>query len=114
MPPEFDAVIESDRRFFARRRDRSYRVRHAAPVELQVSREAGQTFAPLVAGARWFTAVRQVARGYRVRAFYQSFDDAEVNLSEAVSRRLYAEACGSEGHQLAEAMERAIYEKRGA
>ena len=113
LPPEFDAMIEGDRRFFARRSDRSHRVRHAAPVEMQVGREAGQTFAPLLPGARWFAAVRQVAPGYRIRAVYQAFHDADVDLSEAECRRLYLEACGPGGQRLAEAIERVIQYVRG-
>ncbi|WP_156467774.1 hypothetical protein [Methylobacterium sp. Leaf91] len=106
-------MIEGDRRYFARRRDRSYRVRHMAAIEMQVSRDAGQTFEPLFPGARWFTAVRQVAPGYRIRAVYQAFANADVDLSEATSCRLYVEACGPDGRRLAEALERAIHDTPG-
>ena len=113
LPPEFDAVIESDRRFFARRSDRSYRVRHTAPIEMRVHVEMGQAFVALFPGTRWFTAVRQVSPGYRIRGFYQSFHDAEIDLSEELSRALYDAACGPEGQQMAVALERVLRDVRG-
>lgn len=113
LPPEFDAVIEGDRRYFARRRDRSYRVRHTAAIEMRVSLDAGQTFDPLFPGARWITAVRQIAPGYRVRAFYQAFSAADVDLPVAMSCRLYTEACRLDGHRLAEVLEQAIRDTQG-
>lgn len=113
LPPEYDAVIEGDRRFFTRRHLRSYRVRPMPAIEREMAECAGQTFAPTIPGARWFTAIRQIEPGYRVRAHFQTLADADTDQPEEVCRWVYDAACGEQGHVVGMAMERAIRAVRG-
>lgn len=83
-------AIEGDRRFFKRHPGRSYRIRQASLAEVQTIVECGLPEAP--AGSRWFTAVRQIIRGMRMRAYFQGSSDNSTDVREEVARWLFERA----------------------
>ena len=64
-----DRVLDSDRQFFVRHANRSYRLRPAFPPEVEVLAVLDGQKIELPDDWLWFTAVRQFAPGIRVRAF---------------------------------------------
>ncbi|KQP53021.1 hypothetical protein ASF34_01215 [Methylobacterium sp. Leaf106] len=94
VPVDFEAVTEADRRFFVRHPDRSHRVRHTSQAEMaQVTRSGSMLDAPMP-GFRWFTAIRQVAEGVRVRVYVQAPELCDTDVSEAVAAQIYREVEG--------------------
>lgn len=88
---EVDRTIEGDRRFFERHASRSYRIRLASSAEMA-------SFAQLTPvreldeGDRWFVAVRQVAPGMRLRAYFTGPAENETDAPEEECRWLYERA----------------------
>ena len=82
-----DRATESDRRFFERFPHRQHRVRHSHRGEIgQNEIVEGKPLTP-PAGFRWFTAVRNVYSGARLRIFTLNAEAAEIDLDEATARR---------------------------
>ncbi|MFE1601599.1 hypothetical protein [Methylobacterium sp. ID0610] len=88
-PPEIGVLIEADRRFFERFPERSHRIRHMAPVEVQFFCEHVDALPPLLDGMRWFVAVKQITPGSRDRIPFQGPTNAEVDMTETQARGLY-------------------------
>ena len=88
-----DRVTQGDARFFERFPDREYRVRVTAAVELEI--DAGsdrkEEIVPLEPELRWYTIVRQIAPGVRIRVKTQGPADHDVDLPEDVARHLYGQ-----------------------
>ena len=84
-----DRATESDRRFFERFPHRQHRVRHSHRGEIgQNEIVEGKPLTP-PAGFRWFTAVRNVYSGARLRIFTLNAEAAEIDLDEATARRIF-------------------------
>lgn len=95
-PPELEAVIEGDRRFFARHTERNYRIRLMARAEIASGERAGFHFGPPLPGMRWVALIRQVHPGARFKAFCQFGEGADLDQPEAVCRDFYERAAGPE------------------
>ncbi|MGU3541032.1 hypothetical protein [Methylobacterium sp. A54F] len=95
-------TAEADRRFFARRPDRSYRLRIASPSEVETASVAGLSAG--VPGERWYAAVWQVHPGVRLRAMILGPADQDTDLSEARCRAAYETAArpGTLAHAVGE------------
>lgn len=113
VPAEYEAVTEGDRRFFERHTDRSHRIRHTSQAEMDLKGRSGSTFDPPIPGFRWFTVIRQVAPGARVRVYVQAPELCETDVPEAVAARIYAEAEGQNTRELTAGLVAAL-KKAGA
>lgn len=93
-PPEVQALAErvdkeldADRRYFARRRRRRYRLRRAFPAE-------AETFALLEAappeGWRTYVAVKLIADGARMRIPFYGPPGLETDISEGQAADIFA------------------------
>lgn len=103
---ENEPTIEADRRFFERRPDRNFRVRLASPAECESLRiHDGHT---VDEGSRWYTAVRQVRPGWRLRAFTLGLEGLETDILEETCREVYEHAArpGTLAHHIGEQYER--------
>jgi hypothetical protein len=90
---EVDRALETDRRYFAKHTGRSYRLRPASPSEVEVLRVlSGPHVTALPGHLAWFTAVRQIAPGVRVRAWAAIVPFGGHDPPEAVCRAFY-DAC---------------------
>lgn len=89
LSDELDVLLNADRNFFERRPDRSYRIRRCFRPEIEINRLVAPTARQPKAGMAWFTLVRQVAPGVRLRLFIQGLSDAETDLPEAAVRELW-------------------------
>lgn len=85
---EVDRTIEGDRRFFERHASRSYRIRLASSAEM-VSLAQLEPVRELDLGDRWFVAVRQVAPGMRLRAYFTGPAENETDAPEEWCRWFY-------------------------
>jgi hypothetical protein len=88
-PPEHEAVIEGDRRFFERHRHRSYRMRLTSQAELDMAGRVGARVASPEKGHRWVTIVRQIAPGFRKRLMCQLPEDASFDAPEQMCVDLF-------------------------
>ncbi|MFE1601589.1 hypothetical protein [Methylobacterium sp. ID0610] len=89
-------MIEGDRRFFRRHRDRSHRVRHLSDAERAAFERAGKVLRAPIPGWRWFVAVKQVAPGVRIRQPFQGPEAAEVDLPEDLAAGLWSAVADNE------------------
>jgi hypothetical protein len=109
-----DRVIEGDRRFFARRRERNYRLRIASRPEIAANAACG-TDTSLPAGYRWFCAVKQVAPGARVRAIFAARAENDPDASEEACRDAYENAAGEAGRPIeVQVLEASLATRAGA
>jgi hypothetical protein len=85
LADQVDKVLETDRRFFERRPDRSYRVRRAFSAEVEVEALVNGLASPppLPGGFARFVAVGQFAPGVRERLFLTAPAGAEPALRNA-------------------------------
>lgn len=84
-----DRVMNGDRRFFVRHKHRKHRLRPAAQIEIEVER-GGMEPPP---GTRWFTIVRQLLPGTRLRLIVPLSYDIKKDLSEQECELLLRLAC---------------------
>jgi hypothetical protein len=109
LAPHIEQLIETDRVWFEQNPDRQHRVRHTGEAELadMETRERKLMRAP--PDCRWFTIVRNVLPGHRIRIFATHFDDAETGLdvSEDFAREAF-DALAHPGVQNLEAAMRAF------
>lgn len=79
-----EPTIAADARFFERRPERSHRLRLSSVAEVEILRllRPGN---PLTPGLRWYTAVRQVRKGFRMRVFSMGLPHLDCDESEEVS-----------------------------
>jgi hypothetical protein len=77
-----DRVTDGDRLFFARHRHRNHRLRQAERIEIEQEEIiAGRRWEPR--GLAWFTIVRQLAPGLRVRAIAALPQATDPDISES-------------------------------
>jgi hypothetical protein len=99
---KIDKLIDTDRRFFERRPDRSHRVRRAFGEEIAAAEIVLGQRCELPPHGVWFVAVKQIRSGARVRAFFIAASDAETDLSEVQAGAIF-EAFAAEGTREIEA-----------
>ncbi|MEH3145212.1 MAG: hypothetical protein PGN34_07645 [Methylobacterium frigidaeris] len=69
ISPDFEALIEADRRFFRRFPHRTYRIRRMARCEVAHFEALNGRLAPMPADTAGFTVVKQIAPGVRLRVY---------------------------------------------
>ena len=74
--------LDSDKHFFERRPHRRYRIRHSSAAEIEALGLVGERPMWLPPGLRWFSVIRQVVPGERLRLLIAGLRDAETNLSD--------------------------------
>lgn len=79
--------IDRDRRFEARRPDRSYWVRRLGKAESEVNRLIAGQITP--SGMRGFVVVRKVCPGGRIRGFFFASPDFEPDMSDERAESLW-------------------------
>jgi hypothetical protein len=84
-----DHVSQADKRFFERFSGRQHRVRLSSAAEIEQTEILQGEPVWLPAGYRWFTVVRNVAPGARLRLFVRYLEDAETDLDEATAREIF-------------------------
>ena len=89
LAAEVDRVLETDRRFFARRPDRSHRVRLASRAETDFNREVQRGHTATPPGCSNFVAVKQILPGVRTRVFLFGKAGSPTDLSEEVAKRIF-------------------------
>jgi hypothetical protein len=87
-----DRVSQADKRFFERFSGRQHRVRLSSEAEIEQTEILQGEPVWLPAGYRWFTVVRNVAPGARLRLFVRYLEDAETDLDEATAREIFLSA----------------------
>ena len=97
-----DKLIDTDRRFFERRPERSHRVRRAFAEEVAAGEIVLGQRRELPPHGAWFVAIRQIQPGVRVRAFFIAGRGLETDLSEAQAVGIF-EAFATEGTREIEA-----------
>lgn len=100
-------VTDGDARFFARRADRTYRIRLLSPPEFEQMTAMGgrDTAEP---GERWAVAVRQIAPGVRFRHFFTVPEGTDFDQPEVVCRATFARL--TNGNPAAQEIERQLVE----
>ena len=98
LQPLADAVgrtVEGDREFFDRHKDRSHRLRLASRAEIAAYSLIGDKPNRLPEGQAWYSAIRQVRPGIRLRVVMAMRERADVDIfSETECRRIYEEGIG--------------------
>jgi len=89
LADKVDLVTQADRRFFERFTNRKHRVRLASQAEIGQNEILQDETVWLPPGYRWFTVVRNVAPGARLRLFVRYLEDAETDLDEATAREIF-------------------------
>jgi len=89
LADKVDLVTQADRRFFERFPNRKHRVRLASQAEIGQNEILQDETVWLPPGYRWFTVVRNVAPGARLRLFVRYLEDAETDLDEATAREIF-------------------------
>ena len=84
-----DRATEADRVFFERRSDRMHRVRISHQAEIRQNEIIDGKPVTVQPGFRWFTVVRNVYPGARIRLFVMNLEDAETDLDEATAREIF-------------------------
>ena len=84
-----DKATEADRMFFERKPDRQHRVRLSHQAEIKQNEIISGEPLPAPPGFAWFTAVRQVRPGARLRLFTLNEGDSETDLPEVTAREIY-------------------------
>jgi len=84
-----DRVSQADRRFFERFPHRKHRVRLASQAEIGQNEILQDETVWLPPGYRWFTVVRNVAPGARMRLFVRYLEDAETDLDEETAKEIF-------------------------
>lgn len=90
LASQVDRDLEADRRYFRRRPERTFRIRHAFRSEVDELRLVGG-LGPDPEGQRLFAAVRQVESGVRMRAFFRAARGLETDMSEFEAASIWAE-----------------------
>jgi hypothetical protein len=91
VPDDFEAVTEADRRFFKRHPGRSHRIRHTSMAELAQAERVDHALDAPFPGFRWFTVIRQVTPGARVRVYVQAPELCETDVPEEMAAQIYRE-----------------------
>ena len=84
-----DRATEADRVFFERRPDRMHRVRFSHQAEIRQNEIIDGKPETVPPGFRWFTVVRNVYPGARIRLYVMNLEDAETDLDEATAREIF-------------------------
>jgi hypothetical protein len=84
-----DRITQADRLFFERFPHRQHRVRPSSQTEVGQNEIIDGKRVDLPPGWRWFTAVRNVAPGYRMCLLVPNLEGAETDLTEAVAREVF-------------------------
>jgi hypothetical protein len=79
----------SDIDFFKAHPDRSYRVRHATPAEVDEHRQRQGTFLDLAPGRRWLCAVHQAKPGFRVSVLLSATECPEGECPEHIAADVF-------------------------
>ena len=85
-------VLPADRKFFERFSHRSYRIRVASRLEIEANGIVDPTWPDIPEGYAVYCAVRQLAPGVRVRAFFVARAGNDTDLSDAAARQIYDQA----------------------
>ncbi|KQT16176.1 hypothetical protein ASG40_18225 [Methylobacterium sp. Leaf399] len=88
LTAENETSILADARFFERRPDRNHRIRLASRAEVEMIRllHPDNVITP---GMRWYTSVRQIRKGVRLRGFTIGLADLDCDETEEVCRSVY-------------------------
>jgi hypothetical protein len=89
LADKVDLVTQADRRFFERFPHRQHRVRISSAAEIEQNEILQGEPVWLPAGYRWFTVVRNVAPGVRMRLFVRYLEDAETDLAEETAKEIF-------------------------
>ncbi len=100
VPDDFEAVTEGDRRFFERHPGRSHRIRHTSMAELAQAERIDHALDTPFPGFRWFTVIRQVTPGARVRVYVQAPELCETDVPEEMAASIYREVEGQNTRDL--------------
>lgn len=85
-----DRITDGDRRFFERHPERNYRLRASGKAEVEILKVTeGAERIKLVPGARYYTVVKQVVPGSRIRRFIPNWNGAETDVSEQEAEWLF-------------------------
>jgi len=106
---EANRFTTTDRRFFNRFPERSYRIRRSCAAEIEAIGIFNKTSMALAPGRRWFTAVRQVSPGERLRVFLSGRADFDTDVDDDTARDLWRIGWSNSPEALA-AFERALAE----
>jgi hypothetical protein len=86
-------LTEGDRRFFIRHKHRNHRLRQAGQIEIEQKEIiAGRAIEP-PRGLAWFTLVKQLAPGMRVRMVIALPETAGPDFSEPECKRIFNRLC---------------------
>jgi hypothetical protein len=86
-------VVESDRRFFARRKHRNHRLRQAAQIEIELTEiVAGAGMEP-PPGLRWFKIIKQIPSDVRARVSIALPETTDTDIPERECEALFTRAC---------------------
>ena len=84
-----DRVTEADRLFFERFPHRQHRVRLTSLAEIARQELIDGRPMTIPPGFRWFTAVHNIAPGFRLYLFVPNLEGAETDLDEATAREIF-------------------------
>jgi hypothetical protein len=88
-----DCLTDGDRRFFDCHKHRNYRLRQAGQIEIEPKEiTTGARMEP-PSGKRWFTIVRQVRPGVRVRLSIALPETTGPDISERECEALFIRVC---------------------
>jgi hypothetical protein len=104
-PHEAQQAFETDMGFFARYTDRSFRFRLFNFEDLRIANSHGFYYGPPNPGMCRVVLVRQVYEGILLYAVGQVNDDADLDMSETLSRTLYMAVATPERIKIGDEME---------
>jgi|SRR5215211_9596 hypothetical protein len=92
LTAKVDKISDTDRKFFRRWPQRQFRVRLSHKTEiLWVELMAGEVLI-LPEGLRWYTLVRCLAPGVRVRQYISHWEGCDTDVSEEVAAGIWTRA----------------------
>jgi hypothetical protein len=88
-----DRVTEGDRRFFVRHKHRNHRLRRAGQIEIEQKMIIAGRGLEQPRGMAWFTLVKQLPPGMRVRMVITLPETAGPDFSEPECERIFSRIC---------------------
>lgn len=88
------ATIEGDAKFFRRQQHRSHRLRVASPAEIETALLVERR-PPAPLGCAWYTTVKQVSPGFRLRGIILRAEGLDCDVPEDLAREIFERAVGS-------------------
>jgi hypothetical protein len=96
LTDEIDRLLDTDRRFFERRPDRSYRLRRAFRQEIEAAAFMGHALTDLPKGKAYFVLIHKITSAVLIRVFLVGSTDNETDVPDTWLQALFEQRVSEE------------------